>query len=99
MGRRPGATLAESEIVFVVHVTDSENAALIRAALDRPSQRRRAVIVINCLGDLMRCTRMGKLRFPLRGNERTPGPARRLVRKLATWVASHARARRSPSRT
>ena len=82
--------LAESEIVFVLHVTDGENAALIRSALDRHRARHRAVVVINCLGDLMRRTRMGKFDL-LSAEDGKPYPARRMVRKLAGWMAGYAR--------
>ena len=68
-----GATLSEDEwlaveedlsaadIVFVIHVMDGENAARLLPTLERYKQRHRAVIVINCMPDLMRRTRMGKL--------------------------------------
>ncbi len=53
----------EADIVFVFHVTDGENAARLLQLLKRYEQKHRAVIVINCMPDLMRRTRMGKLRF------------------------------------
>ncbi|MFN2500047.1 MAG: cobaltochelatase subunit CobN [Pyrinomonadaceae bacterium] len=52
--------LRQSEVVFVIHVMDGENASRLMAALDRYPQHR-AVIVINCMPELMRRTRMGKL--------------------------------------
>ncbi|MEP6718713.1 MAG: cobaltochelatase subunit CobN [bacterium] len=52
--------LAQSEAVFAIHVMDGENASRLMAALDRYKQHR-AVIVINCMPELMRRTRMGKL--------------------------------------
>ncbi|MGI8837793.1 MAG: cobaltochelatase subunit CobN [Pyrinomonadaceae bacterium] len=52
--------LAQSEVVFVIHVMDGENASRLMTALDRYKQDR-AVIVINCMPELMRRTRMGKL--------------------------------------
>jgi magnesium chelatase subunit H len=55
--------LAESEVVFVIHVTDGENAARLIPLLKRFESPSRAVIVINCMPELMRRTRMGKLRF------------------------------------
>ncbi|MDT5156503.1 MAG: magnesium chelatase subunit [Acidobacteriota bacterium] len=55
--------LRESEIVFVIHVTDGENAARLIRLLGRHGVARRAVIVINCMPELMRQTRMGKLSF------------------------------------
>src|SRR5688572_16030027 len=53
--------LAETDIVFVIHVMDGENASRLVAALDAYKDRHDAVIVINCMPDLMRLTRMGKL--------------------------------------
>ena len=53
--------LADAEIVFVIHVMDGENAARLINALERYKQQHRAVIVINCMPDLMRRTRMGRL--------------------------------------
>ena len=53
--------VADAEIVFVIHVMDGENAARLIAALERYKQQHRAVIVINCMPDLMRHTRMGRL--------------------------------------
>jgi magnesium chelatase subunit H len=70
-----GATFSESEwqavendlsgadLVFVIHVMDGENAARLLDALERYRQRHHAVVVINCMPDLMRRTRMGKLDF------------------------------------
>lgn len=53
--------LADAEIVFVIHVMDGENAARLITALERYKQQHHAVIVINCMPDLMRRTRMGRL--------------------------------------
>ncbi|MCU1265132.1 MAG: bchH [Acidobacteria bacterium] len=53
--------LGGSDIVFVIHVMDGENAARLLTELKRHQARHRAVIVINCMPDLMRRTRMGKL--------------------------------------
>ena len=53
--------LAESNIVFVIHVIDGENASRLVAALDRYKDRHDAVVVINCMPELMRHTRMGRL--------------------------------------
>ena len=56
-------SLSESDIVFVIHVMDGENAARLLRALDQYRGRHHAVIVINCMPDLMRRTRMGYLDF------------------------------------
>lgn len=51
--------LAVSDVVFIIHVMDGENAARLIPALDR--DRHHSVIVINCMPQLMRRTRMGNL--------------------------------------
>src|SRR5690242_5103123 len=53
--------LNESEVVFVIHVMDGENAARLISFLDRDRRSNRAIIVINCMPELMKRTRMGKL--------------------------------------
>ena len=53
--------LQASEVVFAIHVMDGENAARLITSLNRYGQRHAAVIVINCMPDLMRHTRMGRL--------------------------------------
>lgn len=97
--------LAESEVVFVIHVTDGENAARLIPLLKRFEEPTRAVVVINCMPELMRRTRMGKLRFGgaeleessegVESSEKTEGRARRLAKTVAAWMGEQARARRS----
>src|SRR5215208_3077367 len=53
------ADLRDANIVFVIHVMDGENASRLVAALDRSQYD--AVIVINCMPELMRRTCMGRL--------------------------------------
>ena len=53
--------LAASDVVFVIHVMDGENAARLIPVLERYRERHHAVIVINCMPELMRRTRMGSL--------------------------------------
>jgi len=53
--------LAEADVVFVIHVMDGENAARLVPALERYRKRHHAVIVINCMPELMRRNRMGSL--------------------------------------
>ena len=53
--------LAASDVVFVIHVMDGENAARLVPALERYRERHHAVIVINCMPELMRMMRMGSL--------------------------------------
>src|SRR5207245_5016681 len=55
--------LAVADIVFVIHVMDGENASRLLPLLDSSRDRHRAVIVINCMPELMKRTRMGKLDF------------------------------------
>ena len=51
--------LEQANVVFVIHVMDGENASRLLAALERLNHD--AVVVINCMPELMRRTRMGKL--------------------------------------
>ncbi|HEX6042938.1 MAG TPA: DUF3479 domain-containing protein, partial [Pyrinomonadaceae bacterium] len=67
--------LSEANVVFVIHVMDGENASRLIAALDRYRERHDAVVVINCMPELMRHTRMGKLD----------------VGKFAGWMGRYAR--------
>jgi magnesium chelatase subunit H len=53
--------LAESDVVFVIHIMDGENASRLLPLLNRFRSRHRAVVVINCMPELMRQTRLGKL--------------------------------------
>ncbi len=53
--------LGEANIVFVIHVMDGENASRLVAALESYKDRHDAVVVINCMAELMGRTRMGKL--------------------------------------
>ena len=53
--------LNDANIVFVIHVMDGENASRLIATLEKLKDRHDAIIVINCMPDLMRRTRMGKL--------------------------------------
>ncbi|MCA1564895.1 MAG: cobaltochelatase subunit CobN [Acidobacteria bacterium] len=55
--------LGESQVVFVIHVTDGENAGRLIPLLEKYRASHRAVIVINCMPELMRLTRMGRLQF------------------------------------
>lgn len=53
--------LHEADVVFVIHVMDSENALRLLTYLQRFEATHRTVVVINCMPELMRRTRMGKL--------------------------------------
>lgn len=93
--------IEQSDIVFVIHVTEGENAARIAESLDRLRGRHNAVIAFNCMPDLMRCTRMGKLDFNKlmksressdegRGREAS---SRNTVRKLGSWMSDFIKGR------
>ncbi len=83
--------LAVADIVFVIHVMDSENAAHLIPALEKYRDRHRAVIVLNCMPDLMRHTRMGRLDAErLLGRKRdgeTRGHGEKKVRGKSTSAA------------
>ena len=51
--------LAQAKVVFVIHVMDGENASRLLTALEK--YKHDAVIVINCMPELMRRTQMGRL--------------------------------------
>ena len=51
--------LGRANIVFVIHIMDGENASRLLTSLEKFQHD--AVIVINCMPELMRRTRMGKL--------------------------------------
>jgi magnesium chelatase subunit H len=102
--------LGDADIVFVIHVMDGENATRLVAALERYGQRHAAVVVINCMPDLMRRTRMGQLDFgqlfgslKRRETERDvatekgqrAGSAGRLLGRVGSWMGEQARAHRS----
>ena len=53
--------LHEADVVFVIHVMDGENASRLLSLLRLYEANHRAVVVINCMPELMRRTRMGKL--------------------------------------
>jgi magnesium chelatase subunit H len=89
--------LADADIVFVIHVMDGENAARLITTLERQKQRHAAVIVINCMPDLMRRTRMGRLNIAGlvgrkgkgeegNGTERKGIDALKLIASAGSWV-------------
>jgi magnesium chelatase subunit H len=51
--------LDAANVVFVIHVMDGENASRLVKAIE--ARKHEAVIVINCMPELMRHTRMGRL--------------------------------------
>jgi magnesium chelatase subunit H len=92
--------VADSDLVFAIHVTEGENAARIGAALERHRERHNAVIAFNCMPDLMRRTRLGKLDFaalmkqrgsPDHGEQEASAPG--IARKLGTWMTDFIKGR------
>ena len=97
--------LRQSEIVFVIHIMDGENASRLLPLLDARDRKRGAVIVINCMPGLMRRTRMGKLDFAkLPGGSRQgaktqsnakdqseKGDATSLLGSIGSWIGKQAR--------
>ncbi|HEY4422992.1 MAG TPA: cobaltochelatase subunit CobN [Pyrinomonadaceae bacterium] len=79
--------LKSANIVFVIHVMDGENASRLVSALDRV--RNDAVVVINCMPELMRRTRMGHLDISTLGKQN--GKGGKLLRSVGSWVGNHAR--------
>ena len=80
---------------------DGENAARLVKALDRHKQQHAAVIVINCMPELMRCTRMGRLdvsRFVREKNgDREKGKAGKgaaVFSAAASWVGRQVNSRK-----
>jgi magnesium chelatase subunit H len=103
--------LSDSEIVFVIHVMDGENASRLLTLLEKYKTRHRAVVVINCMPDLMRRTRMGKLNFarllggaggaedipPKGSEEKGARTGLGLLRTVGTWIGTQARSRKGKS--
>jgi magnesium chelatase subunit H len=94
--------LGESQVVFVIHVTDGENAGRLIPLLEKYKATHRAVVVINCMPELMRRTRMGRLRFGREAAQESAGQAkvegeagegmaRRLVGRVGAWMGEQAR--------
>jgi magnesium chelatase subunit H len=93
--------LSLADVVFVIHVMDGENAARLLPALERFKAQHRAVVVINCMPELMRRTRMGRVdfgqMFGSKGEserDATSGRAKRLARSVGAWMGEQARAHR-----
>jgi magnesium chelatase subunit H len=101
--------LQRADVVFVIHVMDGENAARLLDLLDRGPEKDRAVVVINCMPELMKRTRLGKLDFA-----RLPGASRKgaktqrnstaeseeekatsLLASVGSWVGRQARNHRT----
>ena len=87
--------LSTADIVLIMHLTDSENTQRLMEGLDRFKNRHHAVVVFNCLADLMRKTRIGRLDFNKLINSISfsgksvskMSSALRLSYRLATWMS------------
>ena len=90
--------ISESEIVFIIHVTDSDNASKITSALGALGDKR-TVIAFNCMPDLMRRTRMGKLDFGRLMNsregreEQSERASKNLLKRVGGWMAEQMKGR------
>jgi magnesium chelatase subunit H len=89
------ADLKGANIVFVIHVMDGENATRLIGALDKSHHD--AVIVINCMPELMRRTRMGRLDIAAFKGQN--GRGGKLLRSVGSWVGNHARRGKSDKRS
>jgi magnesium chelatase subunit H len=102
--QKASADITDSDIVFVIHITDDESGNRIGKILDQFRSRHRAAIIINCLPDLMRRAHMGKLDFSKlmkskkdkeKGSEAS---SQSIVRKLGTWIADYVKERNRSNR-
>ncbi|HEV8426286.1 MAG TPA: cobaltochelatase subunit CobN [Pyrinomonadaceae bacterium] len=82
--------LKDANVVFVIHVMDGENATRLVAALENFKQHHDAVVVINCMPELMRRTRLGRLDISTLG-KRQHGKGAQLLKSVGSWVGSHAK--------
>ena len=99
--------IAQSEMVFIIHVTDGENAARIIEVVDSLRDRLKATIAFNCMPDLMRRTRMGRLDFAkmMKSSRKSPeassesaggrreAAGQNIARKLGSWMADFIKGR------
>jgi magnesium chelatase subunit H len=101
--KEAASDVAESEILFIIHVTDGENAARIIEVVEALRDRLNATIAFNCMPDLMRLTRMGRLDFAQmmksgarskesRGEGREAA-GHNIARKLGSWMADFVKGR------
>src|SRR5215208_6094819 len=65
--------ISEANVVFIIHVMDGENASRLVTALERFKDRHDAVVVINCMPELMRRPHMGRLNVSALAGKRERG--------------------------
>jgi len=94
--------LRESAVIFVIHVMDGENAARLLSLLD-DFRSEPTVVIINCMPELMKRTRMGKLDFArlpgVKGkaqknegeDSETHDPSAALLKSVSSWIGRQAR--------
>src|SRR5215510_1123963 len=94
--------LAEANVIFVIHVMDGENASRLIGALERYHERHDAVVVINCMPDLMRRMRLGRLDIEAivgtkveKGRTGEGEKGRHLLRSVGSWIGKQASQRRT----
>ncbi len=98
--------VTESDVVFVIHVMDGENAARLIPLLDS-SRAKTTVVVINCMPELMRRSRLGKLDFGKLPGGRSKGQSAKskaasdedaspdgLLKSVSSWIGRQAKANR-----
>ena len=78
------ADLRDTDVVFVIHVMDGENATRLVAALEK-HKHHDAVVVINCMPELMRRTRLGRLDIATLGRGQN-GKGGKLLKSVGSWV-------------
>jgi len=81
--------LTDANVVFVIHVMDGENATRLVAALEKHNHYD-AVVVINCMPELMRRTRLGRLDISTLGKGQN-GKGGKLLKSVGSWVGAQAR--------
>jgi magnesium chelatase subunit H len=101
--KEAASDIAESQILFIIHVTDGENAGRIMEAVDALRDRLKATIAFNCMPDLMRLTRMGRLDFAqmMKSSARSKesrgeggeAAGHNIAQKLGSWMADFVKGR------
>jgi magnesium chelatase subunit H len=103
--QRVDKDIAESQIVFVIHVMDGENASRLLSSLQQHKQAHNAVVVINCMPDLMRRTRLGGLDINAltssgqNGSRSRSAKAMSAVAAAASWMGKQARGNKEKTRS
>ncbi len=83
--------LRAANVVFVIHVMDGENASRLVHALEELKDQHEAVVVINCMPELMRRTRMGRLDVGALAGKRKSGKGKGLLTSVGSWVGTQAK--------